>query len=157
MWLQRRAYLLQTLLVRNVGSEMTKKKRPGTTELVFKIVFMVRTFLYCTALPRVAKQVKLIPTILWNTKVHYRAYKSPPVDRVISQISPVHILTSHFFNIIFYNEWNFVLRGQLILKFIILMIPVEEERLWNSPLCWFPPPTAHSSGNVRVTKFHTHK
>ena len=37
-----------------------------------------------------------IPSILWNPKVYYHVYKySPPVP-VLSQIDPVHTLTSHF-------------------------------------------------------------
>jgi len=37
-----------------------------------------------------------IPRISQNSKVHYLVHNSPPPLPILSQIDPVHILTSHF-------------------------------------------------------------
>jgi hypothetical protein len=45
-----------------------------------------------------------LPSILWNSKVHYRVYKSPPLFPILSHIDSVHTtpfyLSKIHFNIV---------------------------------------------------------
>jgi len=60
-----------------------------------------------------------ISSLLWNSKVHYRVKMNPPLDRILSQMNPVHNLIPYslkiHFNIVFLPtsgspKWSFPVR-----------------------------------------------
>jgi hypothetical protein len=36
-----------------------------------------------------------LPSVLWNPKIHFRVYKTPPLVPILSQIDPIHSTPSY--------------------------------------------------------------
>jgi hypothetical protein len=57
---------------------------------------------------------EVIPSILWNPKVHYCVQKHPQPVSTISHINPVHPAPSHFLKI----DFNIILPKTVSIKFL---------------------------------------
>jgi hypothetical protein len=49
---------------------------------------------------------KEIPSILWNQTVRYRTHKSPPLMPILSQMNPVHSLSSCLLSCLFSSQFR---------------------------------------------------
>jgi len=65
-----------------------------------------------------------IPHLLCNPQVHYRVHTSPPPDSILSQMNPVHILTSYLISFLISSPhlslflWNCLFPSRLPAKIL---------------------------------------
>jgi hypothetical protein len=89
-----------------------------------------------------------LPSILWNPKVHYRVYKSPPLFPILSQISPVRTIPSYLRSIlILSNPYVFVF---LVVSFLLAFPPISYVHSSSPHSCYMlfqshPPWLDHSN------------
>jgi hypothetical protein len=70
------------------------------TDAAVQWVTCLRSWALPQKLP-IVQQLRKLPAILRNPKVHHRVHKSPPLVPILSQFDPVHIISSYLSKIHF--------------------------------------------------------